>query len=108
MHRVHTAQLTKADKRAIWDKLVQQFMTSGKSMRVFCEEQGLKYEQLNYYVNTHKKKQKGPSQFISLGLAATTTADKILIETMNLKITIPCSIEQRRLQNIFMAINELC
>jgi len=43
MHRVHTEALNKAEKRAIWDEIIQDFLVSGKGLKDYSVAHELDY-----------------------------------------------------------------
>lgn len=73
MHRVHTDTLSKQEKRAIWDEVILDFLSSGKTMKSYAEHHGLRQDHLGYYVASYRKNQKDSSKTTSNFIPVATT-----------------------------------
>ena len=62
MHRVHTDNLDPVEKRALWDEIIQDFLSSGMTYPAYSKLHQLKYDQLSYYVCAYRKKQRALTQ----------------------------------------------
>lgn len=100
MHAVYKEGLTKAAKRAIWDKVVEDFNESSEGMTAYSRQQGLNYDHLSYYVNAHRRKQTKESSFIQLGELAPTLNSSIKITYGSVTIELPSSASAKQLASL--------
>jgi hypothetical protein len=73
MHRVHNESITKQEKRAIWDELILDYLSSEKTMKAYAEHHGLRLDHLGYYVASYRKKQAVLQKTISNFIPVATT-----------------------------------
>lgn len=109
MHRVHTETLTKQEKRQIWDEIIQDFLTSGQSVRYYSESHELKQDHLNYYLSSFKRKQQHTTPtFIPLEFAATSHHASMEICSDKFRINVPLHVPAAVLETIFTALDKSC
>ena len=73
MHKVPTEGLSKSEKRLLWDKIIQDYLSSEKGLKRYSEENGINYDHLSYYVYAYKRKQAKSSGFISLPMPSSVS-----------------------------------
>lgn len=74
-HRVHDPAIDKQQKRALWDEIIQDFLSSGLSYRDYSEQHGLNYDLLNYYVRAYqRKRQHAQADFVPVAVATAQSA----------------------------------
>ena len=108
MHPVHTAVLSKAEKRAMWDKILNEFAQSDLVAAAFCREHQIKYDNFAYYL--HEQRRKKSSKFIKVSTSAppTTTSSHIKIVTDKLTIHIPANLTAEQITNIVKGVSAGC
>ena len=109
MHRVHTENLTKSEKRQIWDEIIQDYLSSEQSVRVYSEVHGLKVDHLSYYVSTYKRKQKqSSSSFVLASPSLAPTNECITISNNALNIKLPMSSPLLLIENLLKLLQRAC
>ena len=70
-HEVYDSNKSKAEKRACWDAIIQDYLDSGMGYTSYCRAHGLIYDHLSYYVRTYKEKQRhaGSASFVPVELS---------------------------------------
>jgi transposase-like protein len=47
-------QMAKQEKQRLWEERIEAFLASGQSQRAWCQEQGLRANQLGYWLRKYK------------------------------------------------------
>lgn len=105
MHRVHTEPLSKEEKRALWDEIVEDFKRSQLSVRKYSDAHGLKQDHLSYYVQTHKRKQ--ASRFIPLQINSPSASD-FCIECDGITVRLPFTVPSHFLRQLLSDVKASC
>jgi hypothetical protein len=106
MHRVHSESLSKQEKRALWDEIIQDYFSSQQSVREYCEIHGLKSDHLSYYVHSHKKKHSS-KRFIPVNLGNIST-DMFSVEYDSLIIRLPINTPSDFLRQLISDLKASC
>ena len=101
MHRIHTEELSKTEKRAIWDEIIQDFLASNIGLTQYSKQHGLRYDHLSYYVAAYRRKQAG--DFIPVVMPPSQTVNsstKFTIELGKISIAIPANLPPKQLSQM--------
>ena len=108
MHRIHTEQLNKSERSRLWDEIVQDFLQCGTKLQQYCNQNGLNYDHLSYYLQRHRKKQRrienSAQEFIPVQITSSSINSQFSIKIDNIEVILPasCGITQ-----IAALVNEL-
>ena len=105
-HRVHTDSLTPELKRELWDEIVQDFESSGETMRQYSDARGLKMTHLNYYVYASRKKQ--TPAFVPIHLPEPIKQQELRVECGRVSLSIPTLLEPSLLKMILSTVASVC
>ena len=101
MHRVHTTNISRAERQSLWDEITQDYLSSGESARDYSERHGLKYDHLNYYVSSYRRKQKPVTSFMALeGIPRFECSSTIELSTGTLSIRLPSNVSLLTLEAV--------
>jgi transposase-like protein len=56
-HEVYNPAKSRREKRACWDRIIEDFLSSHLGLSRYCKRHGLVYDHLTYYVRAYKEKQ---------------------------------------------------
>lgn len=103
MHKVHDPEISKEEKRKLWDDLIEEFNSCNQTVKSFSAAKGLKSDHLSYYISARKKKLKqqsvNASGFIPLTITNNLSSNfKLQIGTATAYL--PLNISAATLSNI--------
>ncbi len=88
MHQVHSDETSRAEKRVLWDKIIEDYLSSGEKAAVYCDRHGLKSDHLYYYVSSYRRKHNSAPQFVPVDMEASTSRPSEAIEITSGKVHI--------------------
>jgi len=56
MHKIHTANLTMAEKRDLWIEILKDYEQSHLTPREFCQQRHIKLDLFYYHTSVHRKR----------------------------------------------------
>lgn len=109
MHRVHTDTLTRKEKRALWDEIIQDFINSGEGFTSYSSKHKLNYDQLVYYVRTYQNKQPNKSAvFLPVQITESLPQAEIKIAYANISINLPSSLSPNYIVELIQGLSKSC
>jgi hypothetical protein len=92
---IDTTKLDKEAKRKYWLNVINNFESSGMKLKEYCSQNGLKYDHMAYYLQTHRKlnqeQQKNTTDFIPIQLESVITSQFVIRIDNNIEIKLPSS-----------------
>lgn len=92
---VDTSKLDKETKRQYWEEVIQNFESSGLKLKEYCNQNGLKYDHMAYYLQQHRKHSSGTehqtTDFIPVQLDTAINTQYIIKIDNNIEIKLPTS-----------------
>jgi hypothetical protein len=105
MHAVHNNGLNKAEKRKIWDEIINDYTNSGLSIRQYCEQHAIKYDNLAYHVYKKRKKIFAPqNQFIPVQIESSATLNQYCIRFNDIEIILPEMFKPAEVTSLIQAV----
>lgn len=110
MHRVHTENLSKLERRQVWYEIIHEFLVSSQKPKVFCQSQGLREELFRYYLREFKRKEKPSPKFVPIALAPplASVSQDIRIQTNGFTIHVPLSTPRALIHELLKSVQTSC
>lgn len=101
MHRVHSDEISRKAKRALWDEIIQDYLSSDERAGAYCERHGLKSDHLYYYVSSYRRKQRSVQPFIPVEAPAMVNRPSSIEFTLgSLQVSLPSDISLALLDSV--------
>ena len=95
------------ETRTKWKKLVEAFLQSQKSYKVFCQEHNIKLHQLQYWMRKLKPKVIEPTQFTQIELKQEKSSPTIKLWIRKVAIEIPMDFDEVSLRRVIQVVDSL-
>lgn len=93
MHKVHSENLSSVEKRALWDKIIADYISSGDSIKHYSQYHGLQKDHLSYYVSSYRRKHRTTeTSFVTLPATLNTSSAAIRVQFGAVSIELPSGI----------------
>lgn len=101
--------LSNKQKQELWNNRIQDFLASGQSQKAWCEQHGLRSNQLGYWLRKLKTDTDphGNGRWISLDTIA-PSGSGVSLRVGNVTFEVERGFDQQVLADVVRSLNELC
>jgi len=98
-----------SEKQTFWQQQIAQWQESGQSKREYCRNNGLSYDQFNWWYSRMQKQYltQIPEGFIQIQYQHPEKAEHICIEMNGIRVQLPSGSSKQLLVTVISAVREV-